>query len=237
MNSSSLRIIKTYSRQVSHYIPGDTALKKRIQNDVIESLIERSQGQDLIDPKALLGDPKDLAKSFIDNMDFPEKESTTFKSYSSHTVAFEYQSDRRILGLPLIHINFNNNQWAKGLIAIGPKSFGLISIGGVSLGVFCLGGVGIGLVSIAASSIGLLASIGAVCISLFFSVGVVSVSNLVALGMVAAAPIVAMPIVPDGASIANMYLLPGDYENFIQAVGQKSGILKALASYFCKFYM
>lgn len=68
---------------------------------------------------------------------------------------YEYKSEKRLWGLPLVHIKFGYNFCtAKGIIAIGNAALGLIAIGGFSLGLLALGGFSIGLLALGGFGMG-----------------------------------------------------------------------------------
>lgn len=117
------------------------------------------------------------------------------------SIHYEYKSQKKLFGLPLIHINIGMGAYqAKGIIAIGmiskgllsigllsigilsmgTLSFGFIGIGGFSLSLIALAAIAIGVISIGAISIGLFA-IGAISIGLF-SLGALSIAQYVAIG-------------------------------------------------------
>ena len=89
---------------------------------------------------------------------------------------YEYESDRKLFGLPLISVklglntNDNSMRHARGIIAIGTKATGLFSFGLIySRGLVAIGAVSFGLVTVSMVSIAL------VSVSVF-GLGFVSVS-------------------------------------------------------------
>ncbi|MCL1824256.1 MAG: helix-turn-helix domain-containing protein [Oscillospiraceae bacterium] len=114
---------------------------------------------------------------------------------------YEYKSERKLFGVPLVHINVGMGRKAKGIIAVGfaAKGFlsfgvfsaGLLSFGAFSAGVICFGALGLGLLlSMGAVVVGTVA-IGAVAIGIFtigavsigmFSLGAASFATHVAIG-------------------------------------------------------
>lgn len=82
---------------------------------------------------------------------------------------YEYKSKTEIFGLPLVHINTQDNGLcvAKGIIAIGNVSIGIISIGCISIGLFSLGCLSMGIFSLGCLSIALAFSMGAISIAPF----------------------------------------------------------------------
>ncbi|VEU80650.1 helix-turn-helix domain-containing protein [Haploplasma axanthum] len=96
---------------------------------------------------------------------------------------YEYKSKKKILGMPLIHINIGFGKVAKGFISIGFISKGIISLGLISLGFLSMGLFSLGLISLAVFSLGIISlgaisfgviAIGAIAIGVF-SIGAVSV--------------------------------------------------------------
>lgn len=96
--------------------------------------------------------------------------------------AYEYISERKLFGLPLVHIHLGFGLCrAKGIIAIGNIATGFIAIGGLSVGLFALGGLALGLsvlggfalggVAVGGLVLGLLA-VGGISIGLFAIGGV-----------------------------------------------------------------
>ncbi|MDY0209798.1 MAG: helix-turn-helix transcriptional regulator [Acholeplasma sp.] len=95
----------------------------------------------------------------------------------------EYQSKKKLFGIPLVHILIGKNNKARGIIAIGLDaqgfiaigmfSRGLLSIGVLSLGLLSLGSIAFGLLSLAAIAFGGIA-VGAVAIGLL-SIGGLSI--------------------------------------------------------------
>lgn len=78
---------------------------------------------------------------------------------------YEYKSERKIRGIPLVHINVGYGiRKAKGIIAIGNLAEGVIAIGGLSLGIVSIGGLGAGLITLSGLSLGLLLAIGGIAI-------------------------------------------------------------------------
>lgn len=108
----------------------------------------------------------------------------------------EYKSKKTVLGLPLIHVCFKDNEWAKGIVAVGKKasgiiscgllSVGIISFGLISTGIFAAGLIALGLAAAAFAAVGVAAA-GAV------SVGVFAV-GAVAIGYYACGAVVILPV-------------------------------------------
>ncbi|NOZ86117.1 MAG: hypothetical protein GXP49_07605 [Deltaproteobacteria bacterium] len=93
-------------------------------------------------------------------------------------IGYEYKSKRKILGMPLVHINQGLDPKtgapavARGFVAIGNIAIGVFAFGGLSLGVFTLGGIAMGLLSFGGISIGIGLALGGV------SIGYVAIGGL-----------------------------------------------------------
>ena len=94
---------------------------------------------------------------------------------------YEYRSEARMFGWPLIHICGGVNprtgipRVAKGIVAVGNFAVGLIAIGGIALGGITISGIGAGLVVFAGIAIGGIA-IGGIAMGLFLAVGGLAIS-------------------------------------------------------------
>lgn len=136
-------------------------------------------------------------------------QSTNDEHEASHSPVFlwspyEYKSERKWLGLPLIHINLGyGRRTAKGIVAIGNVAMGLISIGGLSLGLFSIGGLSLGLIAMCGLGLGGLViggivagivAIGAIAVGVLaigaaafgaYALGAVAIASKIAAGVVA----------------------------------------------------
>lgn len=101
----------------------------------------------------------------------------------SRFVNGEYKSQRRVWGMPLVHISRGT---AKGFIAIGVRARGIISIGVLSVGVLSIGLLAFGLIAIGTFALGAAAN-GMISVGVFalggvaagmFSMGGVSIGWL-----------------------------------------------------------
>lgn len=85
---------------------------------------------------------------------------------------YEYRSQARLFGLPLVHIASGINpstgrpRIAKGIIAIGNVAVGGFAIGGLSFGVVSIGGLALGLAALGGLAIGLFLALGGMAIGL-----------------------------------------------------------------------
>lgn len=90
---------------------------------------------------------------------------TIVNHYCRQCWEYEYQSQRTLWGLPLVHIHFRDHGLvrARGIIALGNVATGLISCGIFSTGVLSLGVLSLGLLSLGCLAAGL-AALGCVAI-------------------------------------------------------------------------
>lgn len=176
-----------YINSVVNSIRCKRSTKKKIKEDLLSHIQVKAQETGENDPWKLMGDPYEVAKEFRENLDIKE------------AYEYEYISETRILGWPLVHINYKRNGFARGIIAIGSVSVGVISLGGISIGLLSLGGM----------SLGLLLSLGGVSGSLGIAAGGFATSYYLALG---------------GAAIAKHFAL-GGYAQANVAIG---GIVRGI---------
>lgn len=96
---------------------------------------------------------------------------------------FEYQSKRRLCGLPLLHVMSGLDpvtgmvREAHGFFAVGDRARGVFAFGGIARGWFAFGGIARGLVAIGGAAFGLI-SIGGFALGLLFACGGFSVGTL-----------------------------------------------------------
>lgn len=91
---------------------------------------------------------------------------------------FEYRSQKKLFGLPLLHIvlgpaldpSTGRLRVAKGVIAIGGIAVGLLSMGGISVGLISIGGLAVGLAAIGGCALGLCLALGGMAIG-FVAIG------------------------------------------------------------------
>ncbi len=91
---------------------------------------------------------------------------------------FEYRSQRKLFGLPLLHIvlgpaldpSTGRLRVAKGVIAIGGIAVGLLSLGGLSVGLISIGGLAVGLAAAGGCALGLCFAVGGMAIG-FVAIG------------------------------------------------------------------
>ncbi|MCM1162549.1 MAG: helix-turn-helix domain-containing protein [Roseburia sp.] len=71
---------------------------------------------------------------------------------------YEYISEKKIKGRPLVHVNIGVGRYkAKGIIAIGNTATGIVAVGMAAKGLFTVGLASLGLLSIGLCTVGLLA--------------------------------------------------------------------------------
>jgi hypothetical protein len=97
--------------------------------------------------------------------------------------SFEYQSKRRLWGMPLLHVVHGRDpatgrvREARGVFAFGDKARGVVAIGGRAHGVFACGGMASGVVAIGGLAVGLI-SMGGAALGLLFALGGLSIGAL-----------------------------------------------------------
>jgi hypothetical protein len=107
--------------------------------------------------------------------------------YPYYGWSYEYKSETKLFGLPLIHIaqgldpKTGAPRVAKGIIAIGNialgifalggLSFGALSFGGLSIGLFALGGLALGGVTFGGLSLGVFMAFGGLAVSAGYAIG------------------------------------------------------------------
>lgn len=166
--------IDYYIKEVLDNIVAEEKMKNRIESDLVTHLNEASQTENIDDVLSKMGDPKDVAKEFMNTMyeDKSEIIETFIKERTGKNMQFnsfyEYKSGISLFGLPLVHIKFNRFGGkpclAKGIIAIGNFSVGVVSISSIPLGIISIGGAPIGIFSFGGLAIGLLLAIGGLSI-------------------------------------------------------------------------
>lgn len=160
-NISHERYIKSVIKNISC----NTKTRKKIQEDLLNHIQVKSLETGEEDPWKLMGDPYEVAKEFRENIG-------SKCDYGDYYSPYEYKSETKIFGIPLVHINNRRNGVAKGIIAIG----------GISIGVLSLGGISIGLISFGGASIGLLIALGGLAGSLGFAAGGAAFGYYMAIG-------------------------------------------------------
>lgn len=173
--------IRKYVKKVLRQIRGTWKVKQRIREDLTLSINEKMDNSLSDDVYEVMGDPRVVAEEFMDNLELDSVSDLVIAMKNP----YEFISDQKLFGLPLVHINVGGvmaTNYAKGIIAIGDAAVGLISIGGVSVGLISFGGVSLGALAIGGVAIGGLA-FGGVAIGLY-AFGAVSIALYKAFGAV-----------------------------------------------------
>jgi len=176
---------KEYIRKVVSNINCDYQLKKRIESDLYEIMMEKHGETGIEDPFLLMGDPEKVAEEFKENLNIKEDYYHKGRFYDIRGIPrnMEYKSEKMIFGIPLIHINNRPYGVAKGIIAIGSFSIGVISLGGFSLGLISFGGFGAGiLMAFGGVALGGLFAIGGMALSLLWAIGGMAIAGYGAIG-------------------------------------------------------
>jgi hypothetical protein len=106
---------------------------------------------------------------------------STSRFSSPHTTNYEYRSQAKICGWPLVHITRGINpetrqlRIARGIVAVGDIAIGVFSLGGISLGMFSLGGISIASYAFGGIALGGVA-VGGISVALCTAIGVLAVS-------------------------------------------------------------
>lgn len=170
-----------YINAVVKNIRCNRKIKKKIKADLLSHIQIKAQETGENDPWKLMGDPYEVAKDFGENLGIKEV----------NTYWYEYISETRILGWPLVHINTKRNGLARGIIAVGGFAVGVISIGGVSLGLFSIGGMALGLLfALGGFSASLQVAVGAFAISYYLAIGAAAIAKDFAVGAYAQGKVV-----------------------------------------------
>jgi hypothetical protein len=109
----------------------------------------------------------------------PFREGTTTVFPGRGAYPYEYRSQRKFLGLPLVHIIYGPS-WltgfrpACGIIAVGNIAVGVVAFGGVALGLLAFGGIALGLLALGGLAIGLGLGAGGVAIG-YWALGGVAI--------------------------------------------------------------
>lgn len=190
---------KKYTALVVSKIECSYSVKLRLKEDITLMLEERSELNDCDDPVILLGSPEQLADELKENLG---EYKTSF---------IDIKSETKIKGLPLYHITNRRDITAKGIVAIGIKSFGIISIGSISAGIISLGAISAGVFSLGGISLALLFSLGGISISNSIAIGGIAIANSLAIGGLAIARDVSIGGVTSSQIMAyrESYIVPG----------------------------
>lgn len=106
---------------------------------------------------------------------------------------YEYRSETRIAGLPLVHIaqgidpETGRPRVARGIVAIGNVALGVFAVGGLAVGGISVGGLSLGLLALGGVALGGVAA-GGLAVAAVFAVGGAAVSLQYAIGGFPIAP-------------------------------------------------
>lgn len=181
---------RKYIKSVTNLINCPVSLKKKIETDLYDTLLEKHAETGIEDPVLLMGEPEKIAEEFMENLGITNESSedgpTAFwygKNRMRNYPYTEYISERKIFGIPLVHINNKPLGVAKGIVAIGSISFGVISLGGIAFGVLSFGGLGLGLIAaFGGGAVGGLFAAGGFALSLLWAIGGFAMSGYSAIG-------------------------------------------------------
>lgn len=179
---------RRYARDVVAQIQCDAVTGRRITDDIIEMLEEKSAIERMDNPVGLLGPAAELADEFRENLGL-EKIAALPSGFR------EYKSGVYILGLPLYHVILGNGftkKGAKGIFAFGPAAVGIVAAGAASVGVISLGALSVGVFSLGGMAVGLLAAVGGLAVGGDIAVGGMAVANSLAIGGYAVAKDIAI---------------------------------------------
>lgn len=210
------RKFKKYIRNVLSHIPCNAKMRKKIKEDLLNSLALKSEQQGSDDPEVLMGKPADVAKEFCENLNLEGK------------MGFEYISPLKVFGFPLVHLNTKHGGTAKGVIAIGRVAVGIVAIGAVSLGVLSVGAICVGLLAaIGAFSFSGIFSAGGFAASYGFSVGFAAYAIHFAMGFDARANIA---FGYNARGIVSIFKNQGTGDILIQLPANKEVVIEAIRS-------
>ncbi len=209
-----------YINSVVNSIKCDGKTRRKIKEDLLSHIQVKSLETGENDPWKLMGDPYEVANEFRENLNIKDK----YLGY----YGYEYISETRIFGWPLVHINNRRNGFARGIIAIGGISVGVISLGGISVGIISLGGVALGvLLALGGLAASLGAAIGGAAISYYFAMGAYALAKHFAIGAYAQANIALGDTVKGILGVYKtegtgdvLMKIPADTETFVREVKQ-----------------
>ncbi|MEW9096999.1 MAG: hypothetical protein AB2417_18135 [Clostridiaceae bacterium] len=173
---------RVYTDKVINKIGCDRKTAKKIREDLIDTLMMKWDETGEEDPYILMGEVDDIAEEFRENLQLEYKNCYSKNNYNRRRGYYEYKSELKIAGLPLVHV-VNGLGVARGIVAIGPVAVGIIALGALSLGVISLGALALGLLfSIGAISGSTLISVGGISIAYYLSFGGISIAKHFAIG-------------------------------------------------------
>lgn len=149
--------------------------RKQIRDDLYASLMEKQDATGENDPYVLLGDPEEIAEEFRENLEINNAPRGTCNHRCGYGYGYEYEyiSKRKLLGIPLVHVNTKPFGIAKGIFSFGSISIGVFSFGALSLALLiAFGGAALsGMLSFGGLAISYMASLGGAAIAKYIAFG------------------------------------------------------------------
>jgi len=135
---------------------------RRVRLDVrLDEIVLRALEHDPARRYAAASELKTQVETVAQGESAPAVASQAASSDGPARWAFDYQSSRRILGWPLLHVTrgvdpaTGRRRVARGVIAVGDRACGVVAFGGIATGVFAFGAVGIGVFAFGGLAVGL----------------------------------------------------------------------------------
>jgi len=163
--------INRYVKEVLSYIIADSKMKERIREDLTSQLNEAARTEDIDSVIARMGDPKQVAREFMDSIYenksefFDELLSDISENAKYLKPIYEYKSQATVFGIPLVHVKINRYgrpTRSKGIISISTLPVGVVSIGAIPIGIISIGGLALGVIAFGGLAFGLLLALGGV---------------------------------------------------------------------------
>lgn len=161
------REFNQYANKVVGYMNCRGRKKKKIKNDILDMLNERLADRGDAKPDEVMGPAIELARELSGD--------------DKLRGGFEYISEARFLGLPLVHVTNNRGGIAKGIIAVGDVAIGGLAIGGLAIGIVPLGGFSFGLLALGGFALGY-SAIGGIAVAYDIAIGGFAVAYQMAIG-------------------------------------------------------
>ncbi|QWU13535.1 hypothetical protein SAMN04487895_103206 [Paenibacillus sophorae] len=205
--------LKLYVSEVMAGIDADPVTKRRIAEDLLTTLNERSERSSVGRVLAESGAPGEMARDYMDGLygigAGPGSDGNQFPDDDLGIDSgdyYEYKSSLTVLDLPLVHIKLRRRGWffggapavAKGIIAIGDVALGAFAVGGIAAGGISIGGLSAGVLALGGAAAGAVATGGA-------AVGLLAVGG-VAVGKIALGGL-AIGKIAIGGSVIGKYTL------------------------------
>lgn len=247
MNQKEIRMQGIYVEDVLLLLEADWRTKSSIRKEIHERLDARRELGDDRSAEEILGSVDRVAEEYASRYGLVKKQAPPRIGWKRRgrysSGGYEYCSESKLFGLPLVHIvagdvGRTGTYVAKGIIAIGPFAIGLFSLGGFSIGLFSLGGVSIGLLlALGGLAVGGFGAIGGAAISYGIAVGGFAMAYHLAIGSAAISHHVAIGVETAGSvcgyfkqmmnadfvdsrSIPGAYFLPWEAGAFLEDVSR-----------------